>query len=133
MCQYNVSLPFEPDFENSGYALWILSPWDINTAIKTLTSVKVRDGREAVPNKYHPTSIPRIKGGAAPLMWYLKFDGHRKCKALYHGVGRDEAGMRALRARGRATTAYDPYHPDSSYQVPPEGPFDEINTRRRIV
>ena len=136
MSQYRVNLPFKPDIENCNFALWVLSPWDINQANKALTSSLIKadstpDSVKEIRNKFHPTAMVR-KEPPVPLREYFNLDYwfsdrvEKRTTALYHGVGRDNAGVETLRSHGRIVTSYDPCHPNPVIATKPTGTFDEI-------
>lgn len=87
-------------------------------------------GKEtAASGGYHPTAIPR-KAVPAPIREYIKAHPSRRGKVrriLYHGVGRDQKGAKALEDCGMVT-AYDPNHPDESIRSKPTGKFVEVHS-----
>lgn len=75
---------------------------------------------------FHPTAIPRTRL-SAPLRGYLERFGSADGKVLYHGIGRDEIGARALQVRGQVV-CFDPHHPDPEVRRQPNGCFDEVHS-----
>jgi len=126
MSQYRVTLPFEPHIETKNYALWVLTPWEMHTAYLGLVSVPVTSGGSVARyDRYHPTARFRRRP-AAPLSAYLQLADAATNACLYHGVGRDQAGVKALQRTGRTVSVYDPYHPDEAVRQPPQDVYDEV-------
>lgn len=114
--QYCVSLPARPAKETRGYALWKLTRSELGRLLGRMKARKTRSGpsgfRTAIARRRAPAPMRSLSG--------------RSGACLYHGVGRDQPGVRALRKRCRVVTAYDPHHPDPRMRKRPRGKYDEI-------
>ena len=98
----------------------LLVEWPQSVRWTTKSSSRKTDG------KYHPTAISRTRL-SAPIREYLTRVGRADGKVLYHGVGRDEVGAKALLTRG-SVVRFDPYHPDAEVRRRPVGYFDEVHS-----
>lgn len=123
--QFWVHLGLEPSKESTGkYAQWHLTKEQLGHVLKNWHEVKwdhVSASRPSSSEKFHSTAITRNKL-STPIDNYLKI--HKPAgRVLYHGVGRDEIGAKALGAE-----KYDPFHPDPKVRQVPNGSFDEIHS-----
>jgi hypothetical protein len=123
--QYHVHLGVDPSRQSTGkYAQWHLTKEQLGHILKNWHKVKWEqrgDSRPSDEGKFHATAISRNKL-STPIEGYLK-QNKPKSKVLYHGVGRDDVGAKALGA-----DRYDPYHPDEKVRQAPKGPYDEIHS-----
>ena len=127
MGQFFVHLGIRPSEERPGkYAQWCLTKKQLASVIGNWSSGGVQwrwcsDSRPSTEGRYHATAIAR-KSLPAPLARYLT---HNRPigRVLYHGVGRDNLGARALQS-----DVYDPYHPDPQVRALPIGSYDEIHS-----
>jgi len=123
--QYHVHLGLDPSRQSTGkYAQWHLTKEQLAHVLKNWDKVKWEMRGSSRPSKegqHHSTAISRNKL-SAPLQGYLDRN-EPKGKVLYHGVGRDEVGAKALGA-----DKFDPYHPDEAVRQAPKGPYDEIHS-----
>lgn len=123
--QYHVDLGVPPVKEAKGkYAQWHVSKKELGQILKDWHKVKwdLRGkSRPSTETKHHATAITRQKM-SLPIASYLAHN-EPKGRVLYHGVGRDDIGAKALGAE-----KYDPFHPDPAVRQPPKGPFNEIHS-----
>jgi len=131
--QYLVDLKVvEPTMTTSSYALYVLSVEDLKRVLREWDKVswvkEAGDVRDPEDGEFHPTAIAR-PSAPAPIRDFLKKGEPRKSgRVLYHGVGRDESGTKALSMGGKRTVQiYDPYHEDEKVTKVPEGKFDEVH------
>jgi len=123
--QFFVHLGVRPTEERPGrYAQWCLTREQLASIIGDWTRVRwwwCSVSRPSTEGKYHATAKAR-KSLPAPLARYLTHNSPLG-RVLYHGVGRDDLGAKALRA-----DVYDPHHPDPQVRVLPTGPYNEIHS-----
>lgn len=128
--QFCVRLPTESNVSRrkSSYALWRLSKPELKSVIRNWDKVrwirKIETPREPQAGKFHPTAIARRKA-PVPLREGVKHFGVCR-RALYHGVGRDQAGTDLIARHCGQVVTYDPYHPDPAVTHKPKGQFDEV-------
>lgn len=133
---YHVNfLNFSPvSCEKGVYAEWyfsmpqlryILDNWETAVMWKKLKDIDKPLDRE----KFHPTARYR-KILSKPIKHYVETSSQNGTKRiLYHGIGKDEIGLRALSNNGsNAVYGYDPFHPNKKYRSLPNGKFDEIHS-----
>jgi len=61
------------------------------------------------------------------LQRHPKAPPNGRCRVLYHGMGQDYPGLRAISRGGScAVTGYDPGQPDRRFRKKPRGKFNEI-------
>lgn len=123
--QYHVNLGIKPVKESTGkFAQWHVSKDDLANILKNWDSVgwDLRgNSRPSSEEKFHSTAISRNKL-STPIESYLKHNKPQG-RVLYHGVGRDDIGAKALGAE-----KYDPFHPDENVRKAPTGNFDEVHS-----
>lgn len=132
--QYKVLFGIAPDLHQNGFVLWVLTKQSLGIILRYWPAFVT--WQPVVPQTfascrrciYHPTAITR-RSPPAPIRAFLTAaeaaKPHRR--VLYHGVGRDDVGARALTLRGDVRL-YDPYHPSPLVRKAPEGQFDEIHS-----
>jgi hypothetical protein len=127
--QFCVRLAGKPTLSKGGFRLYKMSKKELGAAMRQLDSASWQKVFEKTTSKqgklgdYHPTAISR-RTAPAPLK---AAPPRRSCRrALYHGVGRDDAGMKTLKRRCDTVVAHDPHHPDASVRAKPRGKFDEV-------
>jgi hypothetical protein len=78
------------------------------------------------PESPFRTAIVRNKA-AAPVREELKHDKPQKaCRRLYHGVGKDQQGLKSMGRGGCEAVGYDKYSPNEADQKKPQGQFSEV-------
>lgn len=148
--QFRVRFAQAPAIQESGFLLWVLSCQSLDLILSDWPHRVSWDAR--VPQtfaycrrcEYHPTALARSRP-AGPISAFLAAarPPKRQGRLLYHGVGRDLPGARALGQRGHVSL-FDPYHPSGAVRTWPLGVFEEVhsvyvlcvldpNTGRRVI
>ncbi len=115
------------------YVLWNLTKPQLRHIIKNWDDVvvwdKIVERKVSYKGGYHPNTRPR-KTLSSPIEYYLETNDDRNSKrVLYHGIGRDNIGLKALSQYGKNVVyGYDPYHPNELYRSLPSGLFDEVHS-----
>lgn len=121
-----------PVKKDSTHATWVFSRDELGRILRAWnrdTSVGIYSVGEADP---FVTAIERPENApAVPIREHLRKNPapppNGRCRVLYHGMGRDYPGLRAIGREGAcAATGYDPGQPDRRFRRKPRGRFNEI-------
>lgn len=132
--QFHVDLRLKPQLTKRHYALWVLSRSQLASLL--MGSTELHDSwklaatthRETRKGQFHPTACGR-RASPAPLRAFLEALDFRKTpgRILYHGMGRDVLGLKAMSRGGRdEVVGYDPFHPEPERRLIPLVEFDEV-------
>jgi len=123
-----VSFRDRPWFTTDGAATWVFDRRDLDKILKNWNR-EVSWGQFSIGEKDPGATTRMRRAPAKPIQLYLRRTRAPKngtCRVLYHGVGADEPGLKAI-ARGRCRgVGYDKYPKKRSHGRKPTGKFNEI-------
>jgi hypothetical protein len=129
--QYHVDLGV-PTFQQKGglYAMWKVSKPELAKILRNWRKVQWDQrtaGRPSKEGAYHATARSR-QAAPAPIRDYLSSEQPNPGNVLYHGIGRDKAGLRAIGSKAQYARGFDPYHPDARMRQLPRYKFNEVHS-----